>query len=211
MSWKDLGWLLHEDDQLDAAEEAGSRAINLFLDEGDQFRVCRSHRLLGDIYRDKGETEKAINHFETALGIASPLNWHHELFWIHFSLAWLFFDEHRLDAAHAHVKHAKSHIINDPYKLGRAMKLRARILYEECKFGEAQSEALRAADVFEKFGAARDLENCRELLRDIETGVGRSATSGELLETVPPTSVNSPLSAWSTGHHLGYPSANFER
>ena len=93
------------------------------------------------------------------------------------------------------------------------MWLRAKILYKECKFGEAQSEALRAADVFEKFGAARDLEDCRELLRDIEAGVGISATSGqsnfngELLEIVPPASINSPPSAYGGEH----PSTNFEQ
>ena len=171
-SWDYLASVLYEDRQLDAAEEAASRAINLFLDEGNQFDVCSSHRLLGNIYRDKGETEKAINHFETALGIASPLNWHGQQFWIHHSLAQLFLNENQFDAAHAHVEHAKSHTINDPYNLGCAMRQRARILYKECKFGEAQSEALRAADVFEKFGAARDLEVCRELLRYIEAGVG---------------------------------------
>jgi len=35
-------------------------------------------------------------------------------------------------------------------------------------FEEAKSEALRAADFFERFGAARDLESCRTLLRGIE-------------------------------------------
>ena len=35
-SWDYLASVLHADDQLDAAEEAASRAINLFLDEGDQ-------------------------------------------------------------------------------------------------------------------------------------------------------------------------------
>ena len=82
------------------------------------------------------------------------------------------------------------------------MKLRARILYEEHKFEEAQSEALCAADVFERFEATKDLERCRDFLRDIEAGAGGSATSselvfnGELLEVMlPPTSVNSPLSA----------------
>ena len=209
-SWHCLARLLHEDKQLDAAEEAASRAINL-LD--DRLWVCLSHRLLGAIYGDKGETKKAINHYETALGIASPFNWHDQQFWIHYSLADLFFDANRFDAAHAHVEHAKSHTVNDPYCLGRATHLRAAILYRECKFEEAQSEALGAADVFEKFGAAKDLERCRKILRDIEAGRGGSATSGqsdfngELLEIDPPTSVNSPLSAWGAGH----PSVNFEQ
>ena len=212
-SWDYLAWLLFDNKQLDAAEEAASRAINLFSDEGDQFRVCSCRRLLGNIYRNKGEMGKAINHFETALGIASPLNWHDEQFWIHFSLVELFLDENQFNAAHAHAELAKSHTINDPYHLGCAVKLRAKILYKEYKFGEAQSEALRAADVFEKFGAASDLEDCRELLRYIEAGVGMSATSGqsdfngELLEIAPPASVNPPPSAYGGGH----PSANFEQ
>ena len=41
---------------------------------------------------------------------------------------------------------------------------------KECMFDEAKSEALRAADLFEKLGAAKGLERCRKLLRDIEKG-----------------------------------------
>ena len=178
-SWNSLARLLHADDQLDAAEEAASRAINLFLDEGGKFDVCKCHRLLGDIYYDKGETEKAINHYKTALGIATPFHWHDSLFWIHYSLARLFLDKNQFDAAHAHVEHAKSHTINDLYNLGCAMELRAQILYQECKFEGAKSEVLRAADAFEKLGATGDLEDCKEILRDIEAevGAGGSATS----------------------------------
>jgi len=85
-----LAWLLFEDKQLDTAEEAASRAINFIPEEGEQFLVCGSHHVLGDIYRSKGEWEKAISHFEAALGIASPFNWRNELFWVHYSLAILF-------------------------------------------------------------------------------------------------------------------------
>ena len=42
---------------------------------GNQLKVCESHRVLDRIYRDKGETEKAISHLETALRIASSFNW----------------------------------------------------------------------------------------------------------------------------------------
>ena len=52
----DLAHLLDEDNQLDAAEEAASRAIDL-LPEGKKFLVCKGHRALGVIYRSKGETE----------------------------------------------------------------------------------------------------------------------------------------------------------
>jgi hypothetical protein len=68
-----LAWLLDENNQLDAAEEAASRSIDL-LPDTEQFQVCQGHFTLGDIYRSKGEAEKAINHFETALGIASSFN-----------------------------------------------------------------------------------------------------------------------------------------
>ena len=121
-SWQLLALLLYDDDQLDAAEEAALRAIDL-LGEGNQFGVCECYRLLGDICRSRGETEKAMNHFETALGIASTFNWHNHLFWINCSLAQLFFSEKRFNDAHAHVERAKSHVINDPYSLGWAMKL----------------------------------------------------------------------------------------
>ena len=74
-----LTQLLYEDKQLDAAEEAALRAIHL-SDKGKQLPVCERYRLLGKICHSRGETEKAINHFETALGIASTLNWHFRLF-----------------------------------------------------------------------------------------------------------------------------------
>ena len=48
------------------------------------------------------------------------------------------------------------------------MILQTEILYYEHRFEEAKSEALCAADVFEKLGAARSLEICRELLQVIE-------------------------------------------
>ena len=202
MSWQSLAWLLHEDDQLDAAEEAALRATDL-SGEGNQFLVCDCYCLLGNICGSKGETEKAMNHFEKALGIASTFNWHNSLLRINYSLARLFFSEKRIDDAHAHVERAKSHAINHPYYLGCAMELQARFWLQECKLEEAKSEVLGAIDVSERLGAARDLECCRVILRDIEKETEKPVTSGELLESVPlPTSVNSPFSArGTTGHH----------
>ena len=202
-AWHRLARLLHSDGQFDAAEEAAFRAISLFSDKGNQFEVCRSHRLLGDIYSSKGETGEAIDHYKTAIRIASPFNWRNEQFWIHHSMAELFYDNRRFDDARTHAKHAKSHAVNDPYCLGRAMELQARILYKSCKFEEAKTEALRAADTYKKIGAMKDVEDCRAILRDIETGAGGLAISsepdfnfnGELLETVPPPApINAPLS-----------------
>jgi len=162
-----LAWLLYSDNQLGAAEGAASRAIDL-AQEGDQFLVCQCHRVLGEIRRSKADSKKAIHHFETALRTASPFSWHNQLFWNHYSLAELFSDEGRFDDAHAHVQHAKSHTINDAYNLGRATELQARFWYRQRRFGEAKTEILRAADIYEKLGAAKDLEGCRELFRQAD-------------------------------------------
>jgi len=169
MSLEQVALSLHGDNQLDAAEEAASQAIDLLSDGREQFTVCKCHRVLGKIYHSKGETEKAIRHFETALGIASTFNWHHQLTRNNYELADLFFKEGRFHEAHTSIERAKSQAaIDDPYFLACAMRLQAGFWYGQGKFEEAKSEALRAADIFEKFGVVKDLEECRALLRDIE-------------------------------------------
>ena len=202
LSLRQLARLLYQDRQFNPAEEAAFRAIDLLSGEGDrfQFSVCDCYRTLGQIYRDKGETEKAIKHFETAIGIASPFRWHSPLFWINYSLAELFFGEKRFDDAYAHVERTKSHVVNDPYLLGRAMDLQALFWYQEGRFEEAKSEALGAAEIYERVGATRDLEFRRTFLQDIEERMkvsGESDSShivGEALETMLlPTPVNSPF------------------
>ena len=167
MSWQSLALSLYDDTQLSAAEEAALRTIDL-SDEDNQFPVCEGYRLLGNICRLRGETEKAINHFEAATRIASPFNWHSQLFWIHYSLAELSSGENRFDDAHTHAEHAKSHSINSPYNLGRAMELQAALWYKQRRFREAESEALGAVDVFEKLGAAKDAEYSKAILLCIE-------------------------------------------
>ena len=177
LSLKQLAPLLYGDGQFNAAEEAAFRAIDLLSGEGDrfQFSVCDCYRVLGRIYHSKGETEKAIKHFKKAVEIASTFNWHVHLFWSNYSLAVLFFDQNRFNDAHTHVERAKSHAINDAYLLGRAMELQAKFWSQERKFEEAKSEALRAADIYERLGATGVLERCKTLLRNIE---GKMAISG---------------------------------
>ena len=187
-SWQKLAWLLYDNKQLDVAEETASRALDLSQDEGYQLGVCRCHRLLGEIYSSEYETQKAIHHYETALGIASSFSWPKEQFWNHFNLAQLLLGENRFGNAHAHAQHAKSHAINDSYLLGRAMELQAWVWCGEGKFEDAQSEILRAVDVFERVGAAADVKRCTEFFEGIEEVTDEPATSdedsdGELLET----------------------------
>jgi len=166
-SFQELGWLFRSDNQPDAAEEAALRAIDL-SGKADQYQVCDCYRLLSGICYSRGETKKAISHLETALGIASSFNWSDQLNMIHFSRASLLFKEGRFDDAHAAIECAKPHAINHPYYSGRTMELQAQVWYQQGRLEEAKTGALRAADIFEGNGAAKDLERCRTLLRYIE-------------------------------------------
>jgi tetratricopeptide (TPR) repeat protein len=176
---KFLARALYSNKQFDDAEEAALRMIDLLPEEGEQFRVCQCHQLLGNIYSSKGETEKAVHHFELAIEIASPFSWHDVLFWIHYSLGELFCDEGRFDDAQAHIEHAKSHTVDSAYHLGRVTELQAHVWYRQHRLEEAKSETLRAADVFKKLGAAKGVEDCRWLLRDIEKELSTAVASGQ--------------------------------
>jgi len=173
-----LGWLLHHDKQLDDAEEATSRVINLLREKDEQFLVCRCHYLLGNIYRSKDEFKKATHHFEVALGIATPSSWLNLLFWIRYSMALLSSNEDRFDDAHAHIEQAKLHATNcnGTYLLARTTQLQAEFWHRQHRFEEAKSEASSAVEMFEKLGAADDLRLARKLLQKID---------GELLTTAP--------------------------
>jgi tetratricopeptide (TPR) repeat protein len=173
----DLAWLLFDDDQLDAAEDAASRAIDLVPEKGQDVVRCQLHRILGQIHRSKGEKEKAIHHFETAIEIASPFNLHEELYWIHYSLAQLFLNQNEFDNANAQIERAQSHAVSDLYGLGRAMDLQARVLYQQGRLEDAKSEALRALETFEKLGAAKVAGACRDLLQKVERSLKGRATS----------------------------------
>jgi tetratricopeptide (TPR) repeat protein len=191
-----LAQLLLGDNQLDAAEDAASRSIDL-IPANQQFEVCQGHRVLGDICCSKGEIEKAINHFEAALRIASSPNWHSEQFCTFLSLARLFHGQGRFDDAHVYVECAKLHAVN-AYDLGQTMELQAEILCEQGKFEEAEAEILRAIDVFMKLGAANDLEDCRKFLQYIKKGTIKPVTSGEFETMLFPTPINSLSSVQGT-------------
>ena len=179
-----LALSLLDDDQLDAAEDATLRSIDLLSEKGQEFRVCQSHRLLGDIYDSRGENEQAIHHFETALTIASSFDWSSELFWIHYAMAQLFHDEDKFDDANVHISQAKSHTADSAYNLGRATEMQARIWYLGRRREDARAEVLRALEIYERLGAAVDVEDCREFLQEIEEAMkswrpGESDSGGE--------------------------------
>ena len=163
-----LTWLLLANSQLDAAEEATIRAVNLALETRRGFMVSRFHRVLGEIYRFKGEKEKAIHHFETALRNATPSIWHEDSFWIHCSLTKLSLDEDAFNDANAHVQQAKSNTVSGTYNMGRAMELQAHVWCLQRRFEGAKSEILCALSLYEKLGAAEGAERCRSTLMAIE-------------------------------------------
>ena len=163
-----LAQLLCEDGKLDAAEEAVSRSLDLLPEEGQEFLACQSQRILGDIYRSKGEREKAIQRFEMALGTASPFNWREQVFWIHCSLAQLLLGAKEFNNVQAHVERAKVHAVGDGYSLGRATELQAVVWYEQGRLKDARSEVLRAIEIFEKLGSVDALRECRKALQMIE-------------------------------------------
>ena len=167
-----LAWSFLEDNQLDAAEGAALCSIDLLPEEGQEFLVCKSHRLLGNIYCFKGEMEKATHHVDMALTIASPLNWEGELFLIHQTVAQLFSDEGKFDDANTHIEQAKSHTVDNAYYLGCGMEMQARIWRRQGRLDEARSEALRTLEIYKRLGAAKDAERCRRFLRKIGEGLG---------------------------------------
>jgi tetratricopeptide (TPR) repeat protein len=190
-----LAWLLIEGGQPDAAEKAASRAIDLVPEKGQEFLVCELHRVLGRINRSKREREKALHHFETAIRIASPFNWHYILFWIHYHLAELFGDGRELDDERVHIEQAKSHAVDGAmqYELGRAILIQAEVWYRQLRFEDAKSEALDAVQIFEKLGFAEGIRHCRSLLQRVEQAIEKQSTRppGELLGTrLYPTPLN---------------------
>ena len=160
----DLAQLLHSDKQLSGAEEAATRAMGL-LSKDEEFLLSQCHRFLGHISRSRREREKAMHHYETALAIASASHWINEQFWIHHSLATLFLDDSEFDDATTHLKQARQCVADDKYCLGRAMQIQAQIWYQQGKHGDAKLEVSCAIDVFEKLGAAKELDNCRGFLQ----------------------------------------------
>jgi len=181
-----LASLLWQDNQLNAAEEAASHALGLPSGQGNQFMVCGCHRVLGNVYHSRGEGERAINHFEMALGIASTFNWHDHSFWNHYCLANLLFDQGRFSDAHGHIKHAKSLMANNTYHLGRVTELQAWFWYRLQKLEEARSEVLHAINLYEKTGATMDIERCRgELLPQIEKAMSNGKSTETVLFCIP--------------------------
>ena len=171
-----LALLLCHDEQLDAAEEAASHAIDL---SEDRFNLCQSHRTLGEIHQFKGNTEKAIHHFEKSLQIGSPLGYDRPLCKTHLFLAHLFTAEGKFNDAHIHIEHAKSNVGNDMFLLGHVFSMNACFLCMQSRYEEAKPEALRAIATFEKLGATDFVERTRGILDWIDRGIRGNGLNGD--------------------------------
>ena len=115
-------------------------------------------------------------------------------------MAWLFYNDDKLDDAQGHATQAKLLAIHGSYCFSQATEVQAWIWYRQNRLEDASSEALRAHEIYERLGAARPLEDIKALIRDIERAMEtravsiRSASGGELLATMlNATHANSPL------------------
>ena len=73
-----------------------------------------------------------------------------------------------MNDAHTHVEQAKSYAGNSMLFLGTAFLAGALILSAQTRPEEAKSEALHALVIFEKLGAADQVEVIRQLLEKIQ-------------------------------------------
>jgi tetratricopeptide (TPR) repeat protein len=174
-----IAWLLSRSGQVDDAEKVATRALSLFPEKGQEFLLCQSHRILGEISLSKDKKVEGVRHFKEALRIASPFSWPNHVIWIHHSLALLYSEEGKFDEAQTHVEQAESHAVGNVYLMGRAVLIRAWFSYRQGGFEEARSEALRALDVFQKLGATTGQGICRALLQNIDKAMKGLPTSGK--------------------------------
>ena len=151
------------DRKLDAAEEAAFRALDFSSEKGLESRLCDSHRFLGEVFKSKGETEKAIHHVQTAIGIASSFGWISPLFWNYHTLANMLRRQGRFEDAQVHLEHARLHA-DSAFQRAHTVKMQAAIFFSQGRLEEAKSELLCAIDAFEKLAATVDVEQCRWIL-----------------------------------------------
>jgi len=158
----------HQQDQANSAEITATRGITLLPPNSKPIIVYECHSYLGLLYRFTDSPEKAIEHFEIALGIASSHNWHGEASDTYGRLIPLFVRVGRIDDANAHLAGAKLHAVNNAKSLAHVMLQQAEIFHGQGRFVEAKSEGLRAREAFEKIGAAGDAVVCGGFLAMVE-------------------------------------------
>ena len=181
-----LALLLHKGGQLDAAEETLSRAIALA--ENDQFLLNQCHYFLGDMHHSEGNWEKAIEHFEISLRIASSHNRHHDAFSSHRGLAMVFCRIGRFADANSHAEWARPYTANFPIDSAELKGLQATIWVFQGRLEEAELQYLCAIDALEELGAtqlAEEFRVCIEVLREPSESQ-LPTTQGRMVSIDPP-------------------------
>ena len=173
-----LALLFVKDSDADAAEEAASRAINLFPDGPSKSQLYEHHLTLGHICYCKGETDAAIDHHMKALETARSLNSQDKQVKTLLHLVELFIEEDRTDDVQVHLEQLKLHSVNDPAHLGIAMAIQAGVWRNQGKFEEAISELSQAISLFEKMGIPiYGAGNLKEILQEVEEEMNGRAAS----------------------------------
>jgi len=173
-----LALSLVHDNQVDAAEEAASRAIDLFPDGLSQSQLREHNHILGHICQCRGDTEAAIDHYMKAIGVAGSLDSQDGQIGILHCLSKLLLDEKRFDDAQIHLEQLKSHAFNNPLHHGMATAMQVGLLYHQGKFEEAISELSRAINFYEKIGDPGNyVGKLEEVIREVGKEINERAAS----------------------------------
>ena len=156
-----LALLFLRDNQFNKAEETAFRSITLLRESSNKLS-SRPYWVLGEIYRIKGNREKAVGYFQTALGLAYFHNQHCQSFWIHHSLVTMFAD------ACDHLEQSKLYAVNNASNLAHVMTLQTHIFYLQGRSEEARSQGLCAIEAFESVGATTTAEVYRDAYSRLE-------------------------------------------
>ena len=161
-----LARLLAHDNQVDAAEEAASRAINL-SDKPKQSQLYGYHHVLGIVYQSRGETKVAINHFDAALGIATSLNSQEAQAAALSYFVVLLSGEEKFYDAQVYIERIKA--VGNPSNLGAVTLIQASLWMKQGRFEEAKFELSRVIGAHEEIGVSMFILGClKDLLRVIE-------------------------------------------
>jgi len=182
-----FAWLLAEDGQADAPEEAINHATNF---SSDKVAQSEHHHILGHISLSRGGMGAAITHHERALEIATSLNSREGKSLIIRCLVHLLLKKGRFDDAQVHLEFLKSDAANDIVSLGLAAVVQACVWRREGRVEEAEAELSRAIGVYQKMGVSADFpERCNAFRRQIDEKMNtqdasRETGGGECLGTV---------------------------
>jgi len=103
-------FLLHNSGKYDAAEEAVSRAMDLFLKQGEQYPLCECHVFLETYIGQRPERE-SHRPFPGSPRYCWSFRLARRAIWNYHGLAWLFLSEARFDDAQSHIQRARPHAI----------------------------------------------------------------------------------------------------